>query len=230
MPSMYEIYEKHSYEYDELVSREDYKGNIPSFLHRETDFTGKTVIELGTGTGRLTKMYIDKVSKAYCFDRSCHMLDKAAFNLSEYSGRIEFAECNNLEIDSIDLSADIIIEGWILGHTVSDSDNKEKTVEKIVADCKSRMKPGGCIIFIESLGTNTESPAGPTESLRGFYELLESRYGFKKTVLETDYRFDSDEDAERITGFFFGDEFRRNLRPDGSGIVKEFTGAWSLHT
>ena len=56
MPTMTEIYHNHSFEYDELVSHEDYLGNLPKTLHSIFDFNQKSVIELGVGTGRLTKM------------------------------------------------------------------------------------------------------------------------------------------------------------------------------
>ena len=76
MPTMYEIYQKHSHEYDELLSYEDYLENLPKTLHSIFDFNGKSVIELGTGTGRLTNTYIQKAKSVSCFDRSEHMLEK----------------------------------------------------------------------------------------------------------------------------------------------------------
>ena len=41
--------------------------NLPKILNSLFDFSGKTVIELGVGTGRLTKTYIDKAARAFLF-------------------------------------------------------------------------------------------------------------------------------------------------------------------
>ncbi|MFA5162510.1 MAG: hypothetical protein WC421_09710, partial [Elusimicrobiales bacterium] len=40
--------------YEALVSREDYKQNIPRALRKIADWRGKNIAELGAGTGRLT--------------------------------------------------------------------------------------------------------------------------------------------------------------------------------
>ncbi|MBI9107646.1 MAG: class I SAM-dependent methyltransferase [Spirochaetales bacterium] len=227
MPTMYEIYQKHSFEYDELVAHEDYLNHIPEYLKNCFDFQGKTVLEFGTGTGRMTRMYAGLSDKVYCFDRSAHMLEKASEALSEYGNKIEFSVCDNLNIDSLDVSADIVIQGWSFGHTVSDNESQiEKTVNKLVVDCNVRLKRGGSLVFLESLGTNTESPEAPNKNLKDFYSELEGRHGFSRTVLETDYRFDSNEDAARIMGFFFGEEMGSNLKFTRDGIVREYTGVW----
>lgn len=59
------------------------------------------------------------------------------------------------------------------------------------------------MIFIETLGSNVDEPVPPGEKLKGFYGLLENSHGFSKTVLRTDYRFTSNEEAQQIFGFFF---------------------------
>jgi SAM-dependent methyltransferase len=226
---MYEIYQEYSFEYDELVSCEDYRKNLPEYLNRQIDLNGKTVLEFGSGMGRMTGMYAEAAKKVVCFDRSAHMLERAKTELAEYGSKVEFGLCNNLDIDSIDLTADIVIEGWSFGHTVSDDEARiEETVAKLVTDCSARLNVGGSLLFFESLGTNTESPAAPNESLEAFYSLLEGKHGFKKTVLETDYCFNSNEEAMRIMGFFFGPEMGRCLKFAGDGIVREYTGAWHL--
>ena len=231
MPSMYEIYSGYSAEYDELVSKEDYKRNIPDYLDKAVDFSGKTVVELGVGTGRLTEIYAQKAGAVFCFDRSPHMLEKAERNLIKFDKKIDFGICDNLKIDKIDRNADIIIEGWSFGHTVSDDYSRiEIVTSEIIENCKKLLNPGGSIIIIESLGTNTSAVDAPNEALKQFYSLLEEKYSFKRTVLETDYKFDSNEEALRITGFFFGDDFRNNLSFQHEGIVKEFTGAWIFNS
>lgn len=40
MPKMFEIYQNHSMEYDELVNHEDYQNNLRKYLLETIDFTG----------------------------------------------------------------------------------------------------------------------------------------------------------------------------------------------
>ncbi|MBF9017743.1 MULTISPECIES: class I SAM-dependent methyltransferase [unclassified Oceanispirochaeta] len=229
MPTMTEIYQSHSFEYDELVSHEDYQGNIRIFLNSTYNFNNKTVLEFGTGTGRLTELYLNKIKMAYCYDRSQHMLDRASSKFKEKQNKISFSVCDNLEIHNLNRKADAVIEGWSFGHTVVENDNQfEKTVKYLVSSCKEKMNVDGIILFMETLGTNTEIPEAPTQSLGDFYHLLENKYGFKKSILETDYRFETNESAERVMGYFFGDSFRKNMNFIGDGIIKEFTGVWSF--
>ena len=84
---MYEIYKQQNDLYDELVNHEDYESNLNKFINNNFDFSNKLVCELGIGTGRVTKMYINKISKVNLYDLSEHMLEKAKTNLSEYKNK-----------------------------------------------------------------------------------------------------------------------------------------------
>jgi hypothetical protein len=48
-----EIYSRRAEEYDRLVTREDYRGNILQGLAAIRPLSGLKVVELGAGTGRL---------------------------------------------------------------------------------------------------------------------------------------------------------------------------------
>jgi len=227
MPTMYEIYDNHACEYDELVTFEDYKGNLKSTLNNHFDFNGKTVIELGTGTGRVTAMYVDRVAKVFCYDRAQHMLSKAEKNLSAYIDKISFGVCDNNSIDSIKEKSDFVIEGWSFGHTVSDHlENAESKIDEMVNNSSSLLNDEGTMIFIETLGTNAETAAAPAPFLDLFYTRLKSVHGFKELIIETDYQFDSVDEAARISGFFFGPEIADDIRKKGTPTIKEFTGLW----
>jgi len=227
MPTMYEIYDNHSIEYDELVKHEDYKRNLPSTLNSIFDFNKKSVIELGVGTGRLTRLYIDSIESLLCFDRSQHMLDKAKINLQQFNEKITYDLCDNNTISRISNKADFVIEGWSFGHTVFDHQDKaEIKVDELVENCASLLKPGGQIIMLETLGTDTEEAKAPAEFLDLFYKRLENEHAFKRVVIETDYRFETVEEAARIMGFFFEGDTSESVKKKNSTIIKEFTGLW----
>ncbi len=227
MPSMYEIYEKHSFEYDELVRHEDYQGNLYKTLQSLFDFSGKAVLEFGTGTGRLTAMYASSAEKIFCFDRSSHMLEKARQNLLEFEDKINYDLCDNNQISSLDEKGDFVIEGWSFGHTVSDqSVTYTEKADELISTSLGRLKEEGTCIIIETLGTAVDTPIAPNKPLSEFYRLLEVKHGFTRVEISTDYRFESVEKAADICGFFFGAEAGEEIRKEGSLIVREFTGLW----
>jgi hypothetical protein len=128
------------------------------------------------------------------------------------------------------MTADMVIEGWSFGHTVTDhKDRFEWIVQKLVTDCMHLLDRQGILVIIETLGTNVESPAPPNETLGQFYNLLENEYQFRKSIVSTDYRFKNVEEAKRIMGFFFGEKMKEKIGQQQSSIIKEFTGIWYKH-
>ena len=63
------IYGRHAADYHELVSREDWKGNLPKALVEAASFDGRTVVELGAGTGRLTQLLASWSARVLAFER-----------------------------------------------------------------------------------------------------------------------------------------------------------------
>ena len=227
MPSMAEIYERYADQYDELVSAEDYERNLDAALKQITKWRGKSVFEAGTGTGRVTRIYIGEARKALCCDRSAHMLDFAKKRLSSASPKITYLIAENVELPA-PADADIFIEGWSFGHSVVASAGHVPEVAALLVDnADQTLKRGGCTIFIETMGTNVDAPAAPHPALAEFYRLLEHEHGFAARTIRTDYRFASVEEAATVCGFFFGDQMGTSVRERGSAIVPEWTGIWN---
>jgi predicted RNA methylase len=229
MPSMYEIYERHAVQYDELVRYEDHQQNLKRLLHSLVSWENKTVIETGIGTGRVTNLYIEKVMRIYGLDGSSHMLERLKQNLSNQLGKIELHCADNLHLPELSEKGDVFIEGWSFGHTISDNENDVEGITDIfVKQSLNMIKEDGVIIFIETLGSNSETAKAPKESLSNFYYLIEMKYGFTRHEINTDYKFPSNEEAARITGFFFGKDFGDAVSRSEKTIVPEWTGVWML--
>lgn len=227
MPTMPEIYQSYSKEYDELVSYEDYQGNLRKFITNDIDIKDKKIIEMGAGTGRITKMLIPTAKSIQVYDGSGHMLEFAKKELAEYQSKLSFNVCNNIDIESIKEKADILIEGWSFGHTIIQRfDDFDNTLDKLVKGCLNILNPGGQIIIIETMGTNTEIAKAPSEGLSLFYLELEKSYGFEKRIIRTDYNFKTNQKAKELLGFFFGEELKNSIVFYGEGIVREHTGIW----
>ena len=227
MPTMQEIYQSHSKEYDELVTREDHEGNLQKTLNSIAKFDGKSILELGTGTGRVTKLYTERAGRILCCDKSAHMIGCARKNLAPWAEKIDFLVVDTLNVPITLEKYDVILEGWSFGHIIpEDSEAIPRTTQLLVSCCEKNLKSGGTIIIIETLGTNVDTPNPPKELLGTFFKLLEDKHGFQKKVISTDYKFPSNEEASRVMGFFFGDIMKESVKKRGSSVIPEFTGIW----
>ncbi len=223
------IYGRHAAEYHELVSCEDWQGNLPRALHGAASFAGRTVVELGAGTGRITEMVASWSAKVLAFDRSQHMLDAAASNLGARGLRnVTLAVAENTAVPLLDGAADIVIEGWSFGHMVSGAAGAWRpAAEALLAESLRLVKPGGSLILIETLGTGVRMPEPPGPVLPVFYGLLERQLGFTARWVRTDYRFPSLAEARRLIELFFGGMVDYEPAEGGGVIVPECTGVWS---
>ena len=227
MPSMYDIYRRHRGEYDRLVSAEDHARRLSELLGALLDWRGKSVLEGGLGTGRVTELYIAPARRVAGFDRESHMLEAARERLARFTNKLDLRVADNLDLPLLSEKADIFIEGWSWGHAIVDGPGDvEEIAAALFVQIRKNLVPGGPVILIESLGTHALSPAAPHPRLAEFYQLLQSRYGLQQTAISTDYRFASAVEAAEILGFFFGEAMARAVLAAGSAIVPEWTGVW----
>ena len=224
---MYEIYRRHRAEYDCLVAAEDHEGHLPAFLNSRIDWHGKSVLEGGLGTGRVTELYLDKARRLFGFDRESHMLEAARNRLARFSDKMELRPADNLSLPLLPQKADLFIEGWSWGHSIVDGSGSVNDIAAaLFAGVRKNLLPGGLVILIETLGTNVSSPAAPHPRLAEFYQFLQSNYGLQQATLSTDYRFPSVSAAAATLGFFFGDAMSRAVRASNSPVIPEWTGVW----
>jgi ubiquinone/menaquinone biosynthesis C-methylase UbiE len=223
-----QIYAARAHDYHELVSREDVEGNLPRALREIADFSGKTVIELGAGTGRVTSILAPLAGRVLAFDRSPHMLERARAYLSEQPRcNVLLAEADSLAVPLPDSSAEVLVEGWSFGHSVSrEAGDWKKAAEEILAESLRLVKPGGTLILIETLGTGCRTPRPPGPSLPLFFSWLEDEHGFALKWIRTDYLFESLEKARELVEFFFGQMVEHDALPSGQVVVPECTGIW----
>jgi hypothetical protein len=64
--------------------------------------------------------------------------------------------------------------------------------------------------------------------LRSYYDALVDHYGFTHQWTRTDYQFDSVQQAEELTRFFFGDELADNVASNNLVQLPECAGVWWL--
>jgi ubiquinone/menaquinone biosynthesis C-methylase UbiE len=229
MPDHFQtIYAQHADQYEALVAREDYQGNILATLQYIKSLEGLEVVEFGAGTGRLTMLLAPLVKSIRAFDGSEHMLTVTIDKLRK-SGlnnwKVEAADNRTLPVESG--SADLAIQGWSFGHFCGwYPDTWREEIGKCIGEMRRVLRPGGTAVMLETMGTGRETPLPPTEALAAYYAWLEGDHGFATTTIRTDYQFESLEEAEQLTRFFFGDELADTVVRNQWVILPECTGVW----
>ena len=186
MPSEREVYAKHAAEYEELVSREDYQGNILKSIEEIVALEGLDVLDLGAGTGRLACLLSSHVRTMLAFDLSAHMLGIARdklrqSNLNNWSA----VAADHCFLPLAGQFADLIVSGWSVSYvTVWSPDRWRFEADTWLAEARRVLRKGGTIILFESLGTGTESPQ-PLGHLENFTQWLNEK-GFMKKLIRTD--------------------------------------------
>jgi ubiquinone/menaquinone biosynthesis C-methylase UbiE len=221
-----EIYGSRADDYERLVVREDYQGNILKALNEIRPMQGLEVVDLGAGTGRLTCMLAPVVDSIHAFDASGHMLEVARKKL-QASGlenwQLEVAEHRSLPVP--DASVDVALSGWSLVYSaIWAKGDWQIELGETLQEIRRVLRPRGTIIVLETMGTGFEEPHPPAD-LMDYFNYLDQN-GFQSSWIRTDYRFKDLEEARRLTEFFFGDAMLAKIKTTGAVTLPECTGLW----
>ncbi|MEM7028744.1 MAG: class I SAM-dependent methyltransferase [Chloroflexota bacterium] len=224
------IYQTQAIEYDQLIIREDYQNNLMPALNKICPLDGIDVIESGAGTGRLTTLLAPVVRRIRAFDASQHMLDQATIKLQKMGlQNWSLDAAGHDQIHGEPESADLFIAGWTMCYAALPyPDGWQAKLTQTLGAIKKMIRPGGTLIILETQGTGFETPT-PPEPLHEYYHYLETEAGFSFTWIRTDYKFESLEEAERLSRFFFGDDLAKTVVENKWVIMPECTGIWWLH-
>ncbi len=229
MPSEKEVYKSYADRYEQLVYCEDYQENIPEAIRKIKDFQNLNIVELGAGTGRLTRYLVKSARRVYASDLSLHMLNLAQHILqAEKAGHYDLTVADMLRVPLMDAYADMVIAGWSFCYlAVWGGEKWEIILENGLQEVMRLLRPGGTFIVLENFGTGFEAPS-PPEHLQGYFEFLKKK-GFKSNWLRTDYRFESLQEAGDLSSFFFGDDLSAKVKKKRWQVLPECTGIfWSV--
>lgn len=226
MADYQEIYEHHPDRYDELVAHEDHKGALRTLLDRILTPRPRLVVELGCGTGRVTRMLTTRAETVLAFDVASPMV--AFAKAAIHDANVTFGVADNCALPVPAGTADAVVAGWTLGHVTGFyPDTWREHAIRALTEMRRCAAQTGKLVIIETLGTCVDTAAPPNQRLAEFYRLLEGEVGLRRTEIATDYAFPSLADAVRVMGFFFGTKMEQAVQQRGSSVVPEWTGVWT---
>ena len=224
MTDFREIYAHDAERYHTLVSAEDARGELPRALGRVASLRGARVIEVGVGTGRVTRLLLDAGAQVTGYEASPAMLAVAQRMLGR---RFDGIVADIRTVDVPAKSADVVVAGWCLGHFCEwYGERWQGEIDGVLRRLWEALDANGTLIVIETLGTGVEVAAPPSPELAAYYRFLEGTWGMTRETFATDYEFASLEAALESIGFFFGPELAERVRARGSARVPEWTGLW----
>jgi ubiquinone/menaquinone biosynthesis C-methylase UbiE len=224
------IYAQKAREYQRMIAVEDVDQNLQAALTEIVGWEEKTILDLGSGTGRFPILFKDKHSKFIGLDLSHAMLLESAALQPQHQVHWALVQADMRHLPVCSQCAEIVIAGWAIGHLRSWFDPWWKLeVARILEEMQRAVKPHGTLIICETFGTGSQAAGPPSQDLAEYYDWLESEWQFSRKVISTDYQFEDVDQAVSYTEFFFGSALAEMIRKNGWSRLPEWTGIWSKH-
>ena len=210
-----------------MIAPEDTDGNLIPALERVTSLQGKRILDLGTGTGRFPLLLSDQATQMVGLDLHGDMLRENRYQRQQVNGQWGLVQGDMRVLPFPTAWAEVLMAGWAIGHLRRwFADEWQRQIGRVLHEIHRVVAPGGALIILETLTTGSLTPTPPTEELAGYYAWLENDWGFTRQQVQTDYQFDSVDEAVAQTEFFFGAELAATIRERGWSRLPEWTGVW----
>ena len=181
-------------------------------------------VELGAGTGFLTRILAKECTKVYAYDRAGAMIDfaKKQFELEGITN-VEFDVCDHMSVNPKE-KADLVVAGWSLLSSANPNWELEwlGILNELVEHTFALLNDRGTFAVITTASMFGELPPGQIYLPRRkmMLEALQRDYGFIPHFVDTRWVFDSVRHKRRMLRFWGG----RGLVQQGSphdNTVKE---------
>ena len=227
MDHFIEIYQNQAHSYHQMIDAEDFENNLLKTILQFTPIAARSVLDLGSGTGRLPLLLKEQKPELIALDISYPMLLEQKTQQQYAAGSWNLAQGDIRVLPIRDAWADVTTAGWAAGHFCGwFPENWQQEIDRFILEMQRVTKPAGILFIMETLGTGRETPAPPTPALTEYYQRIESKWGFQREVIRTDYKFKSLKDAKEKTTFFFGQELAQDIAKMEWQIIPEWTGFW----
>jgi len=197
--------------FDAFCRAEDPDGLITRSVLEHAGLTGRQVLEIGCGTGRYTRDWAPPAARHLALEKSPGMLELARRHCAGHADHVEFLCADAAALPLADRSFDRVLAGWVVI-------NLRPALRRRVLDETARVlrsTPDTGLWLAENHWS------GEFQALRGRRSDVEAerirklvgRYGFSVVdVVESELRFSSTAEAERILGWLCGEGVRQRLR------------------
>ncbi len=227
MDHFIDIYKHRAADYHHLIAPEDVEHNLLPAIKRISSLTGKRILDLGTGTGRLPLLFGHRAAQMVGLDLHGGMLGEHQKQKQQRRGRWGLIQGDMRILPFPSDWADMVTAGWAIGHFTGWYATEWQTqAKRVLQEMHRVVAPEGAIIIMETLTTGSLTPAPPSKGLAQYYAWLENEWGFIRQEIRTDYQFSSVDEAIAKTEFFFGPDMAATIRAKGWSRLPEWTGVW----
>ncbi len=221
------IYNNMAVEYHRMIEYEDVDGNLHNTIVQLLPSDVTSVLDIGSGTGRIPLLLSDTKLNVIGLDLYWVMLQENSRQRSLSTGSWLLAQGDAGVLPMLSDGFDVVTAGWVLGHTCSWHLDWQTKLDVVLNEMHRVVRNQGVIIIMETLTTGSDIPTPPTAELADYYEWLENSRGFSRKEIRTDYRFPNVKEAINNTEFFFGEQLSSMIVENNWSRLPECTGVWS---
>ena len=212
--------------YDHIKSFEDPQDILIRNIESLHSIDGADVVELGCGTGYVTRKLARRVRSVHAYDISRHMLRVARRLCARASlGNCAFAVADHRSIPLPDSIADVVVAAWSILSLVDATWDQDwqAQLDRCLSEARRLLKTDGTIMIVETANLFGELQDGEVwhPIRREFLSYLEDHHGFSKTHFRRLWRYRSANQAFRLTSLFHGGHVARTIRKSNLSFVTE---------
>lgn len=164
--------------YEAFSQCEDYEQEITKFLEDRYDFSDKTILEIGAGSGKFTRFLSSACSKLYVVEKSESLMRINRMKNQGFSN-IEFILSNVTDLKLPSSSIDVVFAGWSMT-------SMREHFDVIFDMFKSVLRDGGYILLVENAGDDEFCKVMDIENFTNDMESMYEDMGFLPlSILDT---------------------------------------------